>query len=382
MKDGIFPSFSVKRMDKQIIDLIDKLIKTEVRPIGGEVEESCRYPREIFRKFGEEKILGMPFPDKYGGMGLEWKYLVYFARKLSYASGAIAEAILSHLCMGVSPIFNFGTEAQKDAFLVPALSGEAVAGMAIAEPDAGSDMRKIRMVATATDDGFRLNGNKVFISNADYFDFMIFAARLDGELSLFIIERKGNEERITTKPLQMMGMHGADIGEIFLDGAFCPGEHLLGKQGEGVKLIMESLNFARLLGAACCFGIMAAAYDYGLKYAKEREQFGKRLVGFQSLKFMLVDMAARVDISRLLLDKATDAFEKGAQSVKHVSLAKLYISEAARELTDNMMHLLGAYGYCKEYPVERFLRDAHCFTIGEGTSEIQREILAREYGIN
>ncbi|MDY6974028.1 MAG: acyl-CoA dehydrogenase family protein, partial [Thermodesulfobacteriota bacterium] len=288
-------------MDNQITDLIHELIKSQVRPLVDEVEEG-RYPREVFRKFGEEKILGMPFPEEYGGMGLDWKYLVYFARKLSHTSGAVAEAILSHLCMGTNPIHRFGTEGQKRRFLAPALSGKAVGGMAIAEPDAGSDMRKIRMAAEAAEGGFRLSGNKVFISNANHFDFMIFAARFEQDLTLFIIERKGNEDNITTKPLQMMGMHGADIGEIFLDGAVCHTENVLGRQGEGIQLIMESLNFARLLGAACCFGIMEAAYDYGLQYAKEREQFGKSLVGFQSLKFMLTDMAARVDISRMLLE--------------------------------------------------------------------------------
>ena len=368
-------------MEKEITNFIDRFLKKEVEPVKEETEAVCSYPREVLRRFGKERVLGISFPEEYGGMGLQYRYFVYLAKRLGYLSGAIAEAILSHLCMGAYPVYRFGTEYQKRRFLIPSLLGEMVGGMAIAEPDAGSDMKSIRMKVEREKGGFRLTGNKVFISNANYFDFMIFAARLDGAISLFILERKGNEEKIKTKPLPMMGLRGADIGEIFLDCAFCPDENLIGAEGKGIELIIASLNMVRLLGAPTCLGIMEAAYDYGLRYAKEREQFGRRLVEFQALRFMIVEMATKLDISRLLLDKATEAFEKEEDSLKYISLAKLYISEAAREHTDNMMHLLGAYGYCKEYPVERFLRDAHCFTIGEGTTEIQREILAREYGI-
>lgn len=371
-------------MEREITNFIDRFLKKEVEPVKEEIEAASSYPREVLRRFGKERVLGISFSEEYGGMGLQYRYFVYLAKRLGYLSGATAAAILSHLCMGAYPVYRFGTECQKRRFLIPSLSGEMVGGMAIAEPDAGSDMKSIRMKVEREKGGFRLTGNKVFISNANHFDFMIFAARFDGTnetMSIFILERKGNEEKIKTKPLPMMGLRGADIGEIFLDSAFCPEENLIGEEGRGIELIIKTLNLTRLLGAATCLGIMEAAYDYGLRYAKAREQFGRRLVEFQALRFMLVEMAVKLNISRLLLDKATEVFEKEEDTVKYISLAKLYISEAGRELTDNIMHLLGAYGYCKEYPVERFLRDAHCFTIGEGTTEIQREILAREYGI-
>jgi alkylation response protein AidB-like acyl-CoA dehydrogenase len=368
-------------MEREITNFIDRFLEKEVEPVKEEIEELSSYPREILRKFGKDRVLAISFPEEYGGMGMKYRYLVYLAKRVGYLSGAIAEVIFSHLCMGAYPVYRFGTENQKKRFLIPSLSGEIVGGMAIAEPDVGSDIKSIRMKVEKGKGGFRLTGNKVFISNANHFDFMIFAARCGGTISLFLLERKGNEAKIKTKSLPMMGLRGADIGEIFLDDAFCPDENLIGTEGKGIELIMVSLNMARLFGAATCLGIIEAAYDYGLRYAKEREQFGRRLVEFQALRFMLVEMAIKLNISRLLLEKATEAFEREEDSLRDISLAKLYISEAGREHTDNMMHLLGAYGYCKEYPVERFLRDAHCFTIGEGTSEIQREILAKEYGI-
>ncbi len=369
------------KLDGEILEGIDKIISKEVAPLKDEVEKQGVYPRNLFRILGREKVLGLSFPEEYGGMNLGWGYTVYFAERLSYTSASIAEAILSHICMGAYPIFRFGSEYQKRRFLIPSLSGDMVGGMAMAEPDAGSDLKSIRMKAYRDGKNFRLTGNKVFISNANNFDYMIFVAKLDDRLSLFIVEREGNEDRITTKPLSMMGMEGADLGEIFLEDAFCPEENLLGQEGEGFRVITESLNLARLLGASCCLGIMKAAYDHGLRYAKEREQFGRKLVEFQSLRFMLVDMAVSIEISKMLIERAFKAFEEDYEATKYISIAKLYASEAVRNLTDNIVHLMGAYGYCKEYPVEKFLRDAHCFTISEGTNEIQREILSREFGI-
>lgn len=220
-------------MQREITNFIDRFLKKEVEPVKEEIEALSSYPREVLRSFGENRVLAICFPEEYGGMGLKYKYLVYLAKKLGYLSGAIAEAVFSHLCMGAYPVYRFGTEDQKRKFLTPSLLGEMVGGMAIAEPDAGSDIKSIRMKVEKGKGGFRLTGNKAFISNANHFDFMIFAARFDGAISLFILERKGNEDKIKTKSLPMMGLKGADIGEIFLDYAFCPDENLMGQKAKG-----------------------------------------------------------------------------------------------------------------------------------------------------
>lgn len=360
-------------------DSVSRFVAREIAPHMSQWEKDGRFPRDLLRRMGETGLLGLKCPEAYGGSAAENVFSCILAEQL--AKGArgwgIGASIFAHTSLAMTPILLFATDAQKKNYLPAAVRGEKLGAFGLTEPGAGSDAASIRTRAEKVDGGYVIRGSKMFITNGNIADFLVVAARtaVDG-ISLFIVDKDTPGFSVGRK-LSKMGCHCSETAELVFDECLVPEDALLGEEGKGFAGLKDTLNLGRIVAAAALVGLAQAGFDLALKYASERVQFGKTLRQFQTIDFWLADMATEIELARLITYKAAWLSDNGRDCVKEASMAKLYASEMAKRVVDKALQIHGGYGYMEEYEVERLYRDVKLFEIVEGTSEVQRMIIAR-----
>ncbi len=361
---------------------VREFAETEIAPHVRRLDEAQEFPREILAKAGELGLMGMIFPEEYGGAGLGYTEYVIGVEELSRVDGSIGIAVAAHNSLCSNHIFQSGTEAQKRKYLVPLTSGRWIGAWSLTEPTAGSDAAGTRSVARTTADGWVLNGSKTFTTHGSVGDVAVVFAVSDPErgkqgISAFVIE-KGTPGFRAGKKEDKMGLRASDTAEVIMEDCLLPPEGLLGERGRGFVDAMKILDGGRISIAALALGMARGANDAAVRYARERYQFGRPIAEFQAIQFMLAEMATRIDAASLLVHRAAWMKDHGKKTTRESAMAKLYASETGVFVADRALQIFGGYGYVKDFPVEKFYRDVKLCTIGEGTSEIQRLVIARE----
>ncbi|MBS4200724.1 acyl-CoA dehydrogenase [Bacillus sp. FJAT-49732] len=343
--------------------------------------EAGEFPREALKKMGPLGLMGITVPETYGGSEMDFTSYIIAIHEISKISATMGVILSVHTSVGTNPIVYFGTEDQKQKYVTKLAKGEYLGAFSLTEPNAGSDAANIQTRATRVDDHYKLNGTKAFVSNGGEADLYIVFALTDPNagsrgMTAFIVE-KDTPGLIIGKDEKKMGLHGSRTVQITFEDALVPVENRLGEEGKGFKIALSNLNIGRIGIAAQALGIAEAAFEAAIKYAGERKQFGKPIAEQQGIAFKLSDMAAAVESSRLLVYRAADLWQRGIPCGKEASMAKLFTSKTAVEVATEALQVFGGYGYTKDYPVERYFRDAKITEIYEGTSEIQRIVIAK-----
>jgi acyl-CoA dehydrogenase len=360
--------------------MVRDFAEIEIQPFVEKMEEG-HFPREILNKMAELGLMGITTPEKYGGSEMDFTSYIIAIHELSKVSATIGVILSVHTSVGTNPILYFGNEEQKQKYLPKLASGEYLGAFCLTEPSAGSDAKSLKSKAEKRGGRYVLNGSKVFITNGGEADTYIVFAVTDPTkgsrgVSAFIVE-KGTPGLIIGKDEHKMGLHGSRTVQLTFEDMTVPEENLLGQEGEGFKIAMANLDVGRIGIAAQALGIAEGAFGHAAAYAKERVQFGKPISAQQGIGFKLADMATAVEGSKLLVYRAADLRSKGISCGKEASMAKLFASKTAVEVTTEAIQVYGGYGYTKEYPVERLFRDAKVTEIYEGTSEIQRMVIGK-----
>ena len=363
-------------MRKMVRDFAQK----EIAPFVPEMEQGV-FPREILKKMGELGLMGIPAPAKYGGAEMDFISYILAIEELSKVSATIGVILAVHTSVGTNPILYFGTEEQKQKYVSKLATGEYLGAFALTEPNAGSDAGSLKSRAVKQGDHYVINGSKVFITNGGEADTYIVFASTNPDagksgISAFIVE-KDTQGLIVGKDEHKMGLLGSRTVQLTFEDMKVPVENLLGEEGQGFKVAMANLDVGRIGIGAQALGIAEAALACAVDYAKERQQFGKPIAAQQGLGFKLADMATSVEASRLLVYRAASLRAQGLPCGKEASIAKLFASKTAVDVAIEAVQVFGGYGYTKDYPVERFFRDAKICEIYEGTSEIQRLVISR-----
>jgi alkylation response protein AidB-like acyl-CoA dehydrogenase len=344
--------------------------------------EAGEFPRPILRKMGELGLMGIPVPEKYGGAEMDFVSYIIAIQEISKVSATMGVILSVHTSVGTTPILYFGTEKQKQKYVPKLASGEYLGAFALTEPSSGSDAASLKTRATKDGEFYVLNGSKIFITNGGEADTYIAFARTNPEItgskgiSAFIVE-KDTPGLLVGKDEHKMGLYGSRTVELIFENAKVPKENLLGEEGEGFRVAMANLDVGRIGIAAQALGIAEAALEHSIDYAKERRQFGKPIIDQQGIGFKLADMATNVEASKLLIYQAAQLRVEGKPCTMESSMAKLFASKTAVEVSTEAVQIYGGYGYTKDYPVERFFRDAKICEIYEGTSEIQRIVISK-----
>ncbi len=364
-----------------IVQVVRDFADAEIRPHVMEWDEAQQFPREVFRKLGELGFLGVLFPEEYGGAALSYGDYVAIVEELAAVDASIALSLAAHNSLGSNHIFQFGTEAQRRRYIPKLASGEWLAAWGLTEAEAGSDAGGTKTTAVRDPAGWVLNGSKNFITNASVGQVAVLMAvteRSAGRhgISAFIVELDNPGIRVGKKE-NKLGMRASDTCTLVMEDCRVPAESLLGAEGRGFVDSMKILDGGRISIAALSLGIARGAYEAALRYAKERRQFGKPIAEFEAIQFYLADMATEIDAARLLTLRAAAAKDAGEEVTRFSAQAKLYASEVAVRATEKAIQIHGGYGFIKDFPVEKFYRDVRLCTIGEGTSEIQRLVIAR-----
>lgn len=377
--------FSFSREQLMVRDMVREFAEKEIAPIAVEIDETERFPIEIFKKMGELGFLGIPFPEEYGGSGGDTISYVLAVEEIGKVCGSTGLSYAAAVSLGASPLYYFGTEEQKQKYLVPLAKGETLGAFGLTEPNAGSDAGGTRTTATMEDDHYVINGEKTWITNAAYSNTVIVTAvngideRGKKKISAFIVPT--NCEGLTIRNIyKKMGVRGSNTTEIILENVKVPKENILGDPNKGFNQFLYTLDGGRISIAALAVGIGTAAYEAALSYSKARKQFGKYIGSFQAIQFKLADMAMELELARNMVYKAAWLKDNNKPFKKEAAMAKLFASEAAFRACNEAIQIHGGNGYMQEYHVERYLRDAKLMEIGEGTSEIQRLVIAREIG--
>lgn len=366
-------------------DMIRKMVrdfaKNEVEPTAAERDEEERFDRGIFDMMGELGLTGIPWPEEYGGIGGDYVSYVIAVEELSRVCASVGVTLSAHISLCSWPIFKFGSEEQKQKFLRPLAEGKKLGAYGLTEPGAGSDVAAMKATAKLDGDEYILDGSKIFITNGGDAEIYVVFALTQPELkhkgvSAFIVE-KGTPGFTFGKKEKKLGIRSSSTLEIIFDNCRVPKENLLGKEGDGFKIAMMTLDGGRNGIAAQAVGIAQGALDAAVSYAKERKQFGKPIGAQQGLGFKLADMATKVEASRLLTYQAAWRESQGISYGKESAMSKLFAGDSAMEVTIEAVQVFGGYGYTKDYPVERFMRDAKITQIYEGTNEIQRLVISK-----
>ncbi|ESU30633.1 acyl-CoA dehydrogenase [Bacillus sp. 17376] len=356
----------------------------EVAPGAIERDKTKQFPTEIFKKLGELGMLGLPFPEEYGGAGADTVSFAIVTEELSKACASTGITYSAHISLGGAPINLFGTEEQKQKYLAPICTGESLGAFGLTEPNAGSDAGGTQTTAKEVDGEYIINGSKNFITNASYAKHLAMTAitgNVDGkkEISAIIVPTDAPGFSVIDN-YEKMGLNASNTTQLVMEDVHVPVENLLGKKGEGFKQFLVTLDGGRIGIGAMAVGVAQAAYEKALQYAKERQQFGRPISQFQAIQFKLADMAMKIELARNMVYKAAWLKDQGRAFSKEASMCKLYASEIAMEVADQAVQIHGGYGYMREYEVERYMRDAKLLEIGEGTSEVQRMVIARLIG--
>jgi alkylation response protein AidB-like acyl-CoA dehydrogenase len=373
--------FALSPEHLEIQRTVREFAERRIVPVADELERKGEFPHEIIREAATLGLLGVPYPEEVGGTGLDSLAYAITVEELSRASGSVGIIVSAHTSLGCNPIWLAGTDAQKERYVRPMATGEVLGAYGLTEPGAGSDSRGTRTRARRVSDGWVLDGSKRFITNAGVAGTYIVTAVTEreeesGRISAFIVEADTPGFSIGRME-EKMGLHASNTGELIFEGARIPLENLLGEEGEGDKLFLKTLDGGRIGIAAMALGLAQAAYEAASAYAKERRQFGRPIGEFQGVAFMIADMATRIDAARLMTYRAAWLKDAGKPYTTEAAMAKLFASEVARDVTNDAIQVHGGYGYITEYRVERYLRDAKLTEIGEGTSQIQRLVIAR-----
>ncbi len=361
---------------------IRTFMEREVHPYIDEWEDKEEFPRELYKKVAEAGLTGLGYPEEYGGTPAPDVFLkvVFMEEFVRSRSVGLVASLGSH-AIALPPILNMGTDEQKKRFIPPVLAGDKIAALAITEPDAGSDVASIRTRAVRDGDVYVVNGAKTFISSGCRADFLTTAVRTGGEgfggISILVIETDTPGFQVARK-IRKMGWHASDTGELAFEDCRVPVANRIGEEGKGFYGIMENFQGERLVMAVEAHEVAQMAYEESVKYAKERQAFGKSLTGFQVTRHKLVDMATKINVAREFNYRVAAKMQAGENVVTEVSMAKNFACEVSDKVTYDAVQIHGGYGYTTDYPVERAWRDAKLCTIGEGTSEIQRMVIARE----
>lgn len=353
----------------------------ELLPTAAYYDETQKFPTEIWKKLGQMGFMGLFVPEEYGGVGADTISYVLALEEIARGNPAVSTFMSVNNSLTCYGILRFGTEEQKRKYLPPLATGEMLGGYALTEPDSGSDAVKMKTRAEKRGDKYILNGSKMFITSGESGHVYLVFAVTDKEkgangITCFIVE-KGFPGLKVGKKLDKLGMRASDTTELLFEDCEVPEANRLGEEGYGFKLAMQLLDGGRIGIATQALGIAQAAYEFALKYATERQQFGQPIFDFQAIQFMIADMAMRIEASRLLIHQAAALRDAGENCGKQASMAKLFASETAMWVTTKAVQIYGGYGYIKEYPVERYFRDAKVTEIYEGTSEIQRMVIAK-----
>ena len=369
--------------DQQILrSTVREFAEAEIRPHVMEFDESQQFPHEIMNKAGELGLLGILFPDKYGGAGLGYMEYAIAVEELSRVDGSVGISVAAHNGLCSNHIFMAGSEQQRQKYLPRLTSGEWLGGWSLTEPTAGSDAAGTRTVARRDGDGWILNGSKTFCTHGAVGHVVVVFAVTDKDkgnrgISAFVIEH-GTPGFRAGKKEDKMGLRASDTSEVIMEDCKVSGDQLVGEQGQGFIDAMRILDGGRISIAALALGMARGAYESALKYATEREQFGRSITEFQAIQFMLADMATQIDAASLLIYRAAWMKDQGHKVTKESAMAKLFASEIGVAVADKALQIFGGYGYVKDFPAEKYYRDMKLCTIGEGTSEIQRIVIARE----
>jgi hypothetical protein len=379
--DTLYP-FVLTEEQEHLRREIREFAAQEIAPQMAAWDEASEFPLAAVKKLGAMGLMGVIIPHEYGGAGLGYVDYVLAIEELSAVDGSVGLTMAAHNSLGTNHIFLAGNEAQKRKYVSRLATGEWLAAWALTEPGSGSDASSARTTAMKKGDRYVLNGNKTFITNGRYADVVVVIAVTDKSksthgLSAFVVE-KGTRGFKAGKKENKLGLRASDTSELIFEDCEIPAENLLGAEGEGFIDAMRVLDGGRISIAALSLGIARGALDAALKYVKERRQFGKTIAEFQGIQWKLADMATGLDAARLLTQRAAVLKDAGRKVTRESSMAKLFASEVAVRICNEAVQLFGGYGFIKDYPVEKFYRDVKLCTIGEGTSEIQRMVIARE----
>ena len=372
--------FSVEH--KMLRDMVREFAQNEVKPLAQEMDEKGEFPHELVRKMAELGLMGIPWEEKYGGTGMDTLALVIAIEELGKVCSSTAATLMAHTSLGTAPIALFGTEEQKKKYLPGLASGQQIGAFGLTEPNAGSDAGNTQTRAVLDGDEYIVNGEKAFCTNAGVSSVLIFTAVIiengkENGISAFVVE--SDTEGISFNPPEKkMGWCASDTRSVFFKDMHIAKSAILGNPEKGFKQFMQTLTSGRITIGALSIGTAQGAFNKALAYSEEREAFGKPINRFQGISFKLSDMATQIEASRHLVYHAAWIKDQGFPAIREASMAKLFSSETAMKVTTEAIQVFGGYGYIKEYDVERFFRDAKILEIGEGTSEIQRIVIARQ----
>ena len=374
-------NFELTEDQKLLKEMVRDFAQKEIAPKAKILEDTNEYPREFLKKFAKLGILGMTVPPEYGGTKTDFLSLMLALEEISRVSPSLAVIISVHCALFCYSILKFGNKLQKEKYLPKAAKGDKLGAFMLTEPGAGSDATNLKTKAERDGDFYLLNGTKSWVTSGSEADASIIFALTEVEpsvkkLSAFIVERNF-PGFLVSKIEEKMGLHSSLTAEIVLEDCQVPAENLVGKEGKGAYIAFHCLDGSRIGVAAQAVGLADKALEEAIKYAKQREAFGKKISEFQAIQFMIADMSTLNDAARLLTYKAADLKDKGKPFTKESSMAKLFASEAANKIAYQALQIHGGYGYSKEFLVEQLYRDARVFSIYEGTSEIQRLIISR-----
>jgi acyl-CoA dehydrogenase len=361
-----------------------RFVDSEVAPIAAAVDRAGEFPLQVLQSLGKHGYLCIQLPERYGGASGDVMMLVVAAEEMAHASSGIDASLLVHSIISVNPIYRFGSEEQRERYLPAAAAGRLVGAIAMTEPDAGSDVASIRTTARADGESYVLNGTKMFITNGSIADFVVVAARTGPPghrgISLFIVDTNRPGFKVARR-LDKLGWRASDTAELVFEDCVVPASSLIGEPGRGFYYLMENLNLERIVMAADCLGLARAAIDQAKQYALDRNQFGRPIAAFQDIRFMVVDMESALRSAELLTYDAAWKLQHGEGCTLEASMARYVAGEMVNRVTGDAIQIHGGYGFMMESDVQRFYRDARVMTIGGGTSQIQKEVIARRLGL-
>ncbi|MBN2385505.1 MAG: acyl-CoA dehydrogenase [Anaerolineales bacterium] len=375
-------TFPMTEEQALIRQTVHEFAENEIAPRAAEIDAMDAFPHDIFQKMAALGLLGIPFSEQYGGAGSDYNSLIIVLEEIARVSGSVALILDAHSSLCCEPIALFGSEAQKQKYLIPLARGEKIGAFGLTEPQAGSDAGATRTRALRDGDEWVLNGEKIFITNGTVADVLVVTAKTDPQkgtrgISAFILEkgtpgfRVGHEEK-------KMGLKGTATTELFFEDCRIPAANLLGQENQGFKQFLVTLDAGRVAIAAMALGLARGAYERALAYSQERVQFDQPIADFQAIQWMLAEMATDIDAARLMIARAADLRSRGQRFIKEAAMAKLFATEVSERVCYKAIQIHGGYGYLQDYAVERMYRDQRLCAIGEGTNEIQHLVIARQ----
>jgi alkylation response protein AidB-like acyl-CoA dehydrogenase len=376
-------NLELSETEGEILELVSDFAKNEIKPRAAEIDAKGEYPADLVAKMAELGFMGLPIPEKYGGLGQSYILFAMAVEELCAACASTGLVVDVNMSLGAEPILMFGTEEQKQRWLPQMASGQKLGALAITEPGAGSDAAGIKTTAVRDGDVYVLNGSKTFITLGGVAETYVTSTLTNPELvskhkhmTDFVVER-GTPGLSFGQPFHKMGITASPTCEVFYDNVRVPVANMLGAEGQGFQITMDTLDAGRVGIAAQAIGIARSALEDCVEYASNRKQFGQSITNFEGIQFMLADMATAVDAARLLMLRAAFLREKGLSCARESSMAKLFAGDTAMQVTTDALQIFGGYGYMKEYPAERHMRDAKITQIYEGTQQVQRLVIAR-----